>query len=90
MKALSVFLYVVSFGIVIWVLICSFSTWIAFWGAGGAVFNVFLFPLAILGYPIVQWTLTDQVSVFWGYLDIVLAIVIFLLGRYVRERSYQV
>ena len=89
MRAISVIFFVATFGLGIWILICSFSTWIALWGVGGAIFDVFLLPVAVLGYPIVQWKLTGGVSVFWSYLDIGLVIVFYLLGRFTRERSYE-
>jgi hypothetical protein len=89
MRALSVVFFIAAFGLGIWILICSFSTWIALWGVGGAVFNFFLFPVAILGYPFVQWKLTGGVLVFWSYLDIALVIAFYLLGRFTRERSFE-
>jgi len=89
MRALSYVFFITTFGLGTWILICSFSTWIALWGVGGAIFNFFLFPIAILGYPIVQWKLTGGVAVFWSYLDIFLVIFFYFLGRITRERSFE-
>ena len=65
--ALSVVLFILAVGLGTWILICSFSTWIALWGVGGAIFDVFLLPIAVIAYPFVEWTQTGDTAAFWGY-----------------------
>lgn len=87
MRALSVITFLAGIGLGIWILICSFSTWISFWGAGGAVFNVFLLPVAVIAYPPIEYMITDDAHSFMGYIDIVLFFILMGLGNYFSEKA---
>ena len=90
LKLLSVVFGIGSIGLGIWVLICSFSLWIGIWGIAGVFFNLFLMPVAVLGYPLVESIASDNWMFMLGYLDIATVVILMALASWFGKKSEEI
>jgi len=87
MRALSWFFYALGGLTGLWILIATFGTWIQIWGVGGALFSIFLFPLAALAQPLGQWVFSGDPAYLWNYLDIAMFFLLMWTGSKLAEKA---
>lgn len=69
------------------VIIWTFWAWITLWGAGGAIFSVFLFPVAVLGFPLANLLfLSGDWASLLDYLFIAGALAMWMLMHWFNEK----
>jgi len=88
-KILGWLFYILAFITGLYIVIATFDFWIGVWGVGGAIFSVFLFPVAIIAHPFVKWLELSNPIYLWNYLDIVACIGFFVLGGWFLLRAEQ-
>jgi len=98
-RFLSILSFILGFAVGLFlVLLPTIFTWSALFDSiiAGVLFSIFLFPIAILGYPIVIFVaglatgIGGTVSVLaavWGYLMIGVVIGLWFLGAWLSEKA---
>jgi len=90
LKLLSAIFGIGGVGLLIWVTVCSFSFWIGIWGGYGALFNIFLFPFALLGYPLVESITSGNWMFMLGYLDIASVYILMTLAGWFGDKAEEI
>jgi len=82
LNAMGFLLLLAALGLLLLSIVESFVFWLAFLGIGGALFAIFLFPIAVLAAPMVNALLASDAGYLLGYLQLVVAFfLLWLAGR---------
>lgn len=99
MRFLSILSYILGFGVGLFLaLLPAIFTWSILFDStiAGVLFSIFLFPIAILGYPLVILFAglatgiggtASVLAAVWGYLMIGVVIGLWILGAWLSEKA---
>ena len=86
-RMLSYVCYAQAFLIGLLLEISAFITWIDWWGVGGGFFAFFLFPLALLGFPLVQHFIFNAEGALFIYFNFLIGSILLLFAGWLADKA---